>query len=221
MKILLVEDDADLASRLTRSLHDEAFAVDLARGGVDALHLGLTGPYACAILDLGLPGMDGIAVLQQWRASEINVPVLVLTSRYSWADKSAAFLAGADDYMVKPFLAQELVFRLRALIRRGQGGQSAIIRCGALEYNQLAWSFTLAGEPLRLTAFETRILTKLVQHPESPVDRETLLESVYETDSDIPFNSIEVMIGRLRRKIGAHMIETVRGHGYRLTAGRM
>jgi two-component system, OmpR family, response regulator len=219
MKILLVEDDADLAERLVRGLHDAAFAVDHAANGEDALHLGLTGSYECAVLDLGLPLFDGMSVLKGWRAGNAHFPVLILTARYSWGDKSAAFNAGADDYLTKPFLAQELVARLRALIRRAQGHTPNLVRCGALAYDPNSWAFTHAEQPLKLTAFETRILLKLMQFAERAVSRDMLLESVYESEVEIPFNSIEVLIGRLRRKIGPQMIETVRGYGYRLTAG--
>jgi two-component system, OmpR family, response regulator len=218
MKVLLAEDDTTLAAKLVRALHDESFAVDIAHNGEDALYLGQTGPYDCVILDLGLPVLDGISVLRRWRAEGHNFPVLILTARYAWADKSAGFAAGADDYLTKPFLAQELVARLRALVRRSRGFQAETIRCGDLSYDPNSGAFALAGDPLKLTAFETRILAKLIQFPEAAVERDALFESVYEFDSEVSIASFEVLVGRLRRKIGPHMIETVRGHGYRLTA---
>jgi two-component system OmpR family response regulator len=218
LKILLVEDDVDLAERIVRSLHREAFAVDVAHNGEDALFLGTTGHYECVVIDIGLPMIDGISVLQNWRAQGKDVPVLILTARYGWADKSAGFAAGADDYLTKPFLAQELVVRLRALIRRARGQTAGLVRCGELAYDPASGGFTMRQEALRLTAFEARILTTLIQFPEAVVERQKLLESLYEFEAEIPNNSFEVLIGRLRRKIGHHMIETVRGQGYRLTA---
>ncbi|WP_206243539.1 response regulator transcription factor [Novosphingobium terrae] len=219
MKILLAEDDRDLATRLSRALNREAFAVDWAQDGETALFLARTGSYDCVILDLGLPKIDGLAVLRQWREDGLNVPVLILTARYAWADKSAGFAAGADDYLTKPFLGQELIVRLRALIRRANGQKAGCVRCGPLTYDPISGAFTLGSETLRLTAFEARILTRLVQFPEAVVERDKLLDSIYEFEADVPNNSFEVLIGRLRRKIGHQMIETVRGQGYRLTAG--
>lgn len=219
MKVLFAEDDEDLSARLARALNREAFTVDLAHDGEQALFLGGTGTYDCVVLDLGLPGGDGLSVLEQWRRGGMDVPVLILTARYDWADKAAAFAAGADDYLTKPFLAQELVVRLRALIRRARGQPADVVRCGVLAYHPTSGAFTLGEEQLRLTAFEARLLTKLIQFPEAVVDRDKLLDSLYDFDSEVPANSFEVLIGRLRRKIGHQMIETVRGQGYRLTAG--
>lgn len=219
MKILLAEDDMHLASKLVRVLHEDNFAVDAVHNGPDALHLGETGPYDCCVLDIGLPQIDGLQVLRQWRDQGREFPVLVLTARDAWADKAAAFKAGADDYLTKPFLPQELVVRLRALMRRARGQTSAPVCCGDLAYHPTTGDFRFKGEPLRLTAYESRILSRLIQFRESVVERETLFESVYEHVAEVPVNSLEVLIGRLRRKIGPAMIETARGHGYRLTAG--
>ncbi|WP_206243902.1 response regulator [Novosphingobium terrae] len=219
MKILLAEDDGPLATRLVRVLHGENFAVDVAATGPDAHHLGVTASYDCCVLDIGLPQMDGLEVLAAWRGAGREMPVLMLTVRDAWLDKAAAYRAGADDYLTKPFLPQELVARLRALARRAHGQRSTPVCCGDLTYSPTTGDFRLAGEPLRLTAYESRILARLMQHPESIVGREALFESVYEFNAEVPVNSLEVLIGRLRRKIGASKIETLRGQGYRLTAG--
>jgi DNA-binding response OmpR family regulator len=220
MKILLAEDDPVLCANVVKVLHRENIAVDLATTGDDALHLGSTARYDVVVLDLGLPNIDGIDVLQNWRRSGCDFPVLILTAREVWRDKAAAFQAGADDYLTKPFLPQELVARLRALVRRARGLRVESVQCGRLSFDPLTGTFQLAGVPLRLTAFETRILSKLVQFPETVVSREALLEAVYEysPDADAPIASFEVLVGRLRKKIGPEMIETVRGVGYRLTA---
>jgi two-component system, OmpR family, response regulator len=217
MKILLAEDDPQLAANLVRVLHDEAFAVDWARDGEDVLHLGETSDYDCCVLDLGLPKLDGIAVLRAWRAEGRDFPVLILTARDAWLDKAAGFEAGADDYLTKPFLSQELIVRVRALVRRARGQKVEPVRCGALAYDPVSGDFALDGAALRLTAFEIRILTRLMQSPGSLVRREQIFESVYEHDSEVPVNSLEVIIGRLRRKIAPTRIEVVRGHGYRLS----
>lgn len=219
MKILLVEDDADLSSKLVRLLHSEAFAVDRAADGEEALHLGDSGNYDCAVLDLGLPLLDGVTVLKRWRESGRDYPVIILTARDAWADKAQGFKAGADDYLTKPFLPEELIIRIRALVRRARGQNSETVACGALAHDPQSGGFFIEGRPLRLTGFETRILTTLFRFREQVVDRQKLFDSIYEFDVEIPQNSLEVMIGRLRRKIGGEMIETVRGHGYRLTAG--
>jgi len=219
VRILLAEDDAALADELARVLRAENFAVDIAANGEDAAHLGDTEAYDAAVLDLGLPRQDGLSVLQSWRASGRELPVLILTARDTWSDKVAGFKAGADDYLTKPFLAQEVVMRLRALVRRASGHAKTRIDCGRLSYDVQLGNFELDGLPLKLTAFEWRILSALMLRKDAVVERLELMERVYEYQADVDSNSLEVVIGRLRRKIGAEMIETARGRGYRLTDG--
>jgi len=220
MRVLVVEDDAALAEALARALRAEHFAVDVARDGVDGHHLGATERYDAAVLDLGLPGRDGASVLAAWRTEGRTLPVLILTARDAWSDKVAGFKAGADDYLTKPFRTEELVMRLRSLVRRAAGHAAARVACGPLCYDVALGSFELDGLPLRLTGLEWRVLTQLMLRREVVVERADLIERVYEGDADVDSNSVEVIVGRLRRKIGSAMIETVRGHGYRLTAGR-
>ncbi|GBR12043.1 response regulator [Acetobacter oeni] len=219
MRVLLVEDDSDLADRITQALRRENFAVDTAANGEDGAHLGDTETYDVAILDLGLPRQDGLSVLKAWRGAGRTVPVLILTARDGWSDKVSGFKAGADDYLVKPFRMEELVMRLRALVRRAAGHASNTIACGPLSFDAQTGQFELEGLPLRLTAFEWRVLSALMLRAEIVVERQDLIERVYEGDADVDSNSIEVIIGRLRRKLGAAHIETIRGRGYRLTAG--
>ena len=216
MRVLLAEDDLTLSNRLADVLRAENFAVDMADNGEDAVHLGDTESYDAAVLDLGLPGMEGLRVLEEWRAAGRAFPVLILTARDTWTDKVAGFKAGADDYLTKPFIAHEVVLRLRALIRRSAGHAATMVRCGPLSHDTQLGSFALDGEPLKLTAFEWRILCALILRKGVVVSRAALFEHVYEYHNDVESNSVEVIIGRLRRKIGAQMIETVRGHGYRL-----
>ena len=217
MKILLVEDDRLLAQEIARALREENFAVDVAANGEDGAHLGDTGHYDAAVLDLGLPVKPGIAVLQEWRAAGRSLPVLILTARDGWSDKVEGFRAGADDYLTKPFRVEELVMRLRALVRRAAGHAAARLACGPLGYDAQTGQFELDGLPLRLTALEWRVLSALMLRREIVIDRLDLMERVYEGDADPDSNSLEVIIGRLRRKIGRDLIETVRGRGYRLT----
>jgi DNA-binding response OmpR family regulator len=216
LRILLVEDDTDLAERIGKALRAENFAVDVATNGEDAAHLGSTESFDAAVLDLGLPKLDGVSVLKAWRAEGRNTPVLVLTARDGWSDKVASFKAGADDYLTKPFKIEELVMRLRALIRRASGHGSSKIACGALEFDAQLGTFELDGLPLKLTALEWRVLSCLILRKNIIVERRDLMERVYEGDVDVESNSLEVIITRLRRKIGAAMIETERGRGYRL-----
>jgi len=219
MRVLLVEDDATLAAGLARVMRAEHFAVDVADNGEDGGHLGATERYDAAVLDLGLPKRDGLAVLREWRGTGRDLPVLILTARDGWSDKVEGFKAGADDYLAKPFRVEEVVMRLRALVRRANGHAAARVTCGPLAFDAQLGSFELDGLPLRLTALEWRVLSALMLRREVVMERGDLIERVYEGDADVDSNSVEVIIGRLRRKIGAGMIETVRGRGYRLTAG--
>ena len=216
MRILLVEDDHDLGEGIARALREENFAVDLVTNGIDAAHLGETEYYDAAVLDLGLPNKDGVSVLRDWRAARRGLPVLILTARDGWSDKVASFKAGADDYMVKPFRVEELVMRLRALVRRAAGHAQPRLECGPLVFDTQTGQFELDGLPLRLTAFEWRVLSQLTLRKGAVIERLELLERVYEGDADVDSNSLEVIVGRLRKKIGATLIETVRGRGYRL-----
>lgn len=216
MKILLVEDDAALAREIARGLRLENFVVDHAGNGEDGLHLGATGCYDAAVLDLGLPKISGIAVLNAWRAASVKLPVLVLTARDAWSDKVEGFKAGADDFLTKPFRAEELVMRLRALIRRAAGYADTVVRCGPLSFNTHVGVFELDGLPLRLTALEWRVLSCLALRKDVVVSRADLFEHVYAGDGESDSNSLEVIVARLRRKVGRASIETVRGRGYRL-----
>ncbi|WP_395396949.1 response regulator transcription factor [Novosphingobium sp. BL-8A] len=216
MRVLVVEDDAGLGEVVVETLRKENFAVDLAKNGEDGRHLGSTEQYDAVVLDLGLPKVDGVTVLQSWRDEERTFPVLILTARDAWADKVAGFKAGADDYLTKPFRVQELVMRLRALIRRSSGQVAARIVCGPLSFDAQLGQFELDGLPLRLTAFEWRVLSALMLRKNTVVERRDLINRVYEYDADADSNSLEVIIGRLRRKIGSDMIQTVRGRGYQL-----
>jgi len=218
MRVLLVEDDGDLSKRVAESLRVENFVVDVARNGEDAEHAGLTELYDVAVLDLGLPKLDGVSVLKSWRLAERNLPVLILTARDGWPDKVESFKAGADDYLTKPFKIEELVLRLRALVRRSNGHASPKIACGPIAFDAQLGTFELDGLPLKLTALEWRVLSCLILRKEVVVDRRDLIERVYQGDAEVDSNSIEVIIARLRRKIGAEHIGTVRGRGYMLTA---
>ena len=218
MRILLVEDDPDLGPAIARALRAEQCAVDLFADGIDGGHAGATEAYDVAVLDLGLPGAEGIRVLKEWRAAGRTLPVLILTAREAWSDKVAGFKSGADDYLVKPFRVEELVMRLRALVRRASGHAATRIACGPLGFESQTGQFELDGLPLRLTALEWRVLSALMLRKEAVIGRLELMERVYEGDADVDSNSLEVIVGRLRRKIGAALIETVRGRGYRLTA---
>lgn len=218
MRILLIEDDTALADGIARALRAEHCAVDIAANGEDGAHLGDTGQYDAAVLDLGLPVKPGIAVLREWRAAGRSLPVLILTARDGWSEKVEGFRAGADDYMTKPFRVEELVMRLRALVRRAAGHAATRMACGPLSYDSQTGQFELDGLPLRLTALEWRVLSALMLRRDVVVDRLDLIERVYEGDADPDSNSLEVIVGRLRRKIGRDLIETVRGRGYRLTS---
>lgn len=216
MRILVVEDEPVLALRLQQTLEAAGFAVDVAYDGEEGWHLGDTEPYDAAVLDLGLPKIDGVSILQKWRSAGRQLPVLILTARSRWSEKMAGFQAGADDYMTKPFEMDEVVYRLRALIRRAAGHAQPELSCGPLRLDTLAGRFSLDGVPLQLTAQEFRILSYLMHHAGAVVSRTELMEHVYDRHFDSDSNVLEVLIGRIRRKLGADLIHTVRGLGYRL-----
>jgi len=219
MKVLLVEDDPSIACQLAEALRAENFVVDVARNGEDGQHLGETGAYDVAVLDLGLPKIDGKSVLRAWRTAGRPLPVLILTARDGWSEKVEGFKAGADDYLTKPFRTEELVMRMRALVRRAAGHAQTKVVCGPLTFDAQIGTFEFDGLPLKLTALEWRVLSSLMLRKEVVVTRLDLLERVYEGDAEVDSNSLEVIIARLRRKIGHDHIETVRGLGYRLTSG--
>ena len=218
MKVLLVEDDAALGAEIAKALRAESFALDHARDGEDAQHLGETEDYDAVVLDLGLPKRDGVSVLQAWRAAGRTLPVLILTARDGWSDKVAGFKAGADDYLVKPFRTEELVIRLRALVRRAQASGASRLVCGPLSFDPGLGAFERDGLPLKLTGLEWRVLSCLILHKDGVMPRGQLIERVYDGDADVDSNSVEVIITRLRRKIAPAQIEAVRGHGWRLHA---
>jgi two-component system OmpR family response regulator len=216
MKVLVVEDDRDLAAQLAAALAEAGYAVERAHDGTTGEFIGATETVDAAVLDLGLPGLDGIEVLRRWRAAGLAFPVLILTARDAWTDKVAGFRAGADDYVLKPFRMEEVLLRLSTLIRRAAGHASPEVAAGGLLLDTATGLVTLDGLPVRLTAFEARLLRYLLLNKGRVVSRSELAEHMYDRDSDRDFRSMEVVIGRLRRKIGEARIETRRGEGYRL-----
>jgi two-component system OmpR family response regulator len=216
MRILVVEDNADLREQLTRALNEAGYAVDAAGNGEDGQFLGETEPYDAIVLDLGLPKVDGVTVLKAWRAQGKVTPVLILTARDRWSDKVEGFDSGADDYLSTPFHTEELLARLRALLRRAAGHATSAIDCGDLRVDTRAARATLNGEPIKLTSHEYKVLAYLMHHRGRVVSRNELVEHIYDQDFDRDSNTIEVFVGRLRKKIGQDRIATERGLGYRL-----
>ena len=216
MRILVVEDDADLSRQLKDALKDVGYAVDIANDGEEGHHLGDTEPYDAVILDLGLPVIDGVSVLQKWRADGKKFPVLILTARDQWSEKVAGFDAGADDYLTKPFHTEELMARLRALLRRAAGHTTDTIDIGDLSVDNRSARAFVDGMSIKLTSHEFRLLSYMATHRGRVISRTELVEHIYDQDFDRDSNTIEVFVGRLRRKIGTDRIETVRGLGYRL-----
>ena len=216
MRILIVEDESLLANRLAATLGERGYAVDVANDGERADFLVSTEAYDAVILDLGLPRIDGLTLLERWRAGGIAVPVLVLTARGSWSEKVRGIDGGADDYLTKPFQVEELLARLRALIRRSSGQLTPELRHGALVLDPRTSQVTLDGQPVKLTSHELRVLSYLLHHRGRVVSQSELTEHIYAQTFDRDSNTVEVFIARLRRKLGASTIETVRGLGYRI-----
>lgn len=217
MRILVVEDDADLSRQLKTALTEAGYAVDTAPDGEEGHFLGDTEPYDAVVLDLGLPVIDGVTVLKRWRRAGRNMPVLILTARDRWSEKVSGFDAGADDYVTKPFQIEEVLARIRALIRRAAGHSSGELECGGLQINSGSGRVTVDGDPIKLTAQEFRLLDYLMHHKGKIVSRTELTEHIYEQDFDRESNTIEVFVGRLRKKLGGDYIKTVRGLGYKLS----
>jgi two-component system, OmpR family, response regulator len=211
MRILVVEDDKDLNRQVCDALTDAGYVVDRAFDGEEGHYLGDTEPYDAVVLDIGLPQMDGISVVERWRRNGRKMPVLILTARDRWSDKVSGIDAGADDYVTKPFHIEEVLARVRALIRRAAGHASSEFTCGPLRLDTKSSKVDVDGVPLKLTSHEFRLLAYLMHHTE-------LVEHLYDQDFDRDSNTIEVFVGRLRKKIGIDMIETVRGMGYRMRA---
>ena len=220
MRVLVVEDEPTIAAQLAEALAAAGYAVDVAENGVDAHFQGgdENQPFDAVVLDLGLPQMDGLTVLKKWRAAGRSMPVLILTARDNWHEKVAGIDAGADDYLTKPFHMEELLARLRALIRRASGHASAELVCGEVVLDTLHSRVTLGGQALTLTSHEYRVLDYLMHHPGQLVSRSTLIEHIYAQDFDRDSNTVEVFIARLRKKLPEGAIETVRGLGYRLVS---
>jgi two-component system OmpR family response regulator len=218
VRILVIEDDPDLNRQLVGTLTDAGYAVDTASDGEEGYFLGDTEPYDLVILDLGLPKMDGISVLEQWRRSDKKFPVIILTARDRWSDKVAGIDAGADDYLAKPFHMEELLARVRAQVRRAGGHARNEIECGPLRIDTKSARVSCGGQTIKLTSHEYRLLAYLMHHKGRVVSRSELVEHLYDQDFDRDSNTIEVFIGRLRKKIPVDVIKTVRGLGYRLSA---
>ena len=216
MRILVVEDDKDLNRQIVDALVDAGYVVDRAFDGEEGHYLGDTEPYDAVVLDIGLPQMDGISVVERWRRGGRKMPVLMLTARDRWSDKVAGIDAGADDYVTKPFHIEEVLARVRALIRRAAGHASSELYCGPLRLDTKASKADVDGVPLKLTSHEFRLLAYLMHHVGEVVSRTELVEHLYDQDFDRDSNTIEVFVGRLRKKMGIDMIETVRGMGYRM-----
>lgn len=219
MRVLVVEDEARLARQLSGALTQAGYAVDCAGDGERADFLCHTERYDAAVLDLGLPRIDGLTLLRRWRDGGLTLPVLVLTARGSWHEKVQGIDGGADDYVAKPFRMEEVLARLRALIRRSSGQVAVELRCGAISLDPRAARVTVHGTPVRLTGHEFRVLSYLMHHRGRVVSQAELSEHIYAENLDRDSNTVEVFIARLRRKVGASSIETVRGFGYRMDCG--
>lgn len=218
MRVLAVEDDSRIAADLQAALQESGFLVELCADGQQAWFLGDTEDYDLVVLDLGLPGMDGLTILKQWRASDRNMPVLVLTARGTWMERVEGIDAGADDYLPKPFRMEELVSRARALVRRSAGRASAVQSAGELSLDANRMTVTVKGVPVKATALEYRLLAYLMLHRDRVVPTTELLDHLYGDEDAREANALEAVIARLRRKLGSGIIGTRRGFGYQLDA---
>jgi two-component system, OmpR family, response regulator len=214
VRLLVVEDDRNLNRQIVTALEHAGYAVDKTLDGEEGQFLGETEPYDAIILDLGLPKVDGVSVLTAWRRAGLKVPVLILTARDRWSDKVQGFDAGADDYVTKPFHMEELLAHVRALLRRAAGHATSEIVCGPVRLDTRAGRVAVDGNSVKLTSHEYRLLAYLMHHAGRVVSRAELTEHLYDQDFDRDSNTIEVFVGRLRKKLGVDLIQTVRGLGY-------
>ncbi len=218
MRVLVVEDERVLSEQLRESLQNAGYAVDCAHDGESADFMVRTERFDLVLLDLGLPQLDGLTLLRQWRDSGFQVPVLVLTARGSWSERVLGIDTGADDYLPKPFRIEEVLARVRALIRRAHGHARPELRCGSVTLDPRHARVTANGQTVALTSHEYRTLAYLMHQEGRIVSRAELTEHIYAQDFDRDSNTVEVFVARLRRKLGASLIETVRGLGYRIVA---
>jgi two-component system OmpR family response regulator len=214
MRLLVVEDDPDINRQLVNALQEAGYVVDKALDGEEGHYLGDTEPYDGVILDLGLPVLDGVSVLERWRRAGKKMPVLILTARDRWSDKVAGFDAGADDYVAKPFHMEEVLARIRALLRRSAGHATSELSCGPLQLDTKSARVTVNGNAIKLTSLEFRLLAYLMHHKGKVISRTELVEHLYDQDFDRDSNTIEVFVGRLRKKLGVDVLHTIRGMGY-------
>lgn len=212
----MVEDDDDIAARLARGLEPAGFVVDRADNGEDGHAMGAHDQFDAAVLDLGLPNMEGLTVLTKWRAEGNDLPVLILTARGTWTEKVEGLNAGADDYITKPFHIPEVVARLRALIRRKSGTSSPLLTHNDISLDTVSGKVSLRGEPVELTALELRMLSYFMHRIGRILSQQELMEHLYAMEESAASNTIEVYVSRLRRKLGRDVIKTVRGLGYRM-----
>ena len=219
MRILVIEDEAQLRNQIREQLKSAGYAVDVAEDGREGLFMGQEYPFDLAVVDLGLPQMSGIEVIQNWRSNGRQFPVLILTARGRWQDKVEGLDAGADDYVVKPFHHEELLARVKALLRRAAGGSQPLFQCGPLSIDTSSQRVTVNGSELDLTAYEYRVIEYFVMNPGKVISKTELTEHIYDQDFDRDSNVIEVFVGRLRKKLDPEgdikPIETLRGRGYR------
>ncbi|WEK02766.1 MAG: response regulator transcription factor [Candidatus Devosia phytovorans] len=216
MRILVVEDDTNLNRQLKEALTEAGYAVDVAFDGEEGHFLGDTEPYDAIVLDIGLPRMDGLSVLEEWRRGGKTTPVLLLTARDRWSDKVQGIDAGADDYVAKPFHMEEVLARIRALVRRAAGLASNEIVAGPVRLDSRSGRVTVNGQSVKLTSHELRLLSYLMHHKGKVISRTELTEHLYDQDFDRDSNTIEVFVGRLRKKLPDDCIQTVRGLGYQI-----
>lgn len=217
MRVLVVEDNPQVARQIAQALQRGVYVVDVARDGEEGEFFGQMESYDAVILDLGLPKCEGLTVLQRWRQAGRTMPILILTARDTWREKVLGLRAGADDYLTKPFEVEEVVARIEALIRRAAGHATAVLTWGSVTLDTSSQRVTIHDQPVELTALEFRTLSYFLHHPHAIISKTELTEHIYNQDFDLDSNVIEVLINRLRKKLGASFISTHRGKGYQLT----